>query len=228
MAGISVIIPVYNHSRELDSALRALFTQTYRDFEVIVVDDGSTDNITQVLASWIGKVTVIKKEHAGAPVARNTGAREASGEFLLFLDADVILRSDALELFVRALQNNSRAAFAYSSFKFGFKTFLGQAWDSERLKKRNFAHTTSLLRRDAFPGFDEALARFQDWDLWLTIADRGGRGVFISEVLFSVKPRRLGISKWLPKFLYQLPWKPAAVHQYEQAAAIVLKKHNLC
>lgn len=228
MAGVSVIIPVYNHSSALFATLRALFAQSYKDFEVIVVDDGSTDNLEEVLALWTGKITVIKQVHAGAPSARNAGVHVAKKDFLLFLDADVELRPDALEKFVKALEASPSADFAYSSFKFGWKKFAGMAWNLNELKNKNFIHTTSLIRANKFPGFDESLKRFQDWDLWLTIGGRGGQGVFIPEILFTVQPRKEGMSKWLPSFIYNLPWRPASARKYQEAAEIVKKKHNIC
>lgn len=226
MARVSVIIPVYNHAEELSTTLRALFAQTYNDFEVVVVNDGSTDNMALVLIGWKDKIAVMNKEHEGAPAARNTGAREARGEYLLFLDADVTLRPDALEQFVCALQNSPNCAFVYSSFKFGFKHFAGKVWNVNELKNKNYIHTTSLMRKKSFPGFDESLKRFQDWDLWLTIMEQGGRGVFIPEVLFRIQTRREGISQWLPSFAYRLPWLKA-VKEYKQAVDIIKKKHKL-
>lgn len=224
---VSVVIPVYNHAEELNATLRALFAQSYQNFEVIVVDDGSTDNLVSILMEWGDKITVINKKHEGAPAARNTGARKARGEYLLFLDADVELRRDALEQFVQALRRNPNSAFAYSSFKFGFKNFAGRAWDLNELKNKNFIHTTSLIRKENFPGFDESLKRFQDWDLWLTIMKGGGQGVWIPEILFKIAPRKAeGMSKWLPKFAYNLPWLKS-VKQYKQAMEIIKKKHNL-
>lgn len=224
---VSVIIPVYNHVEELNATLRALFAQSYQDFEAIVVDDGSTDDLASILMEWGDKIAVINKKHEGAPAARNTGAHQARGEYLLFLDADVELRRDALEQFVQALRRNPNSAFAYSSFKFGFKNFAGRAWDLSELKNKNFIHTTSLIRKKSFPGFDESLKRFQDWDLWLTIMEKGGKGIFISDVLFRIKTRRQGISKWLPKIAYKLPWLKA-VKEYNRTAEIIKKKHNLC
>lgn len=223
---VSVIIPVYNHVEELNATLRALFAQSYQDFEVIVVDDGSTDNLVSILMEWGDKITVINKKHEGAPAARNTGVRKAQGEYLLFLDADVELRRDALEQFVQALRRNPNFAFAYSSFKFGFKNFAGRAWDLSELKNKNFIHTTSLIRKESFPGFDESLKRFQDWDLWLTIMEKGDKGIFIPDILFRIKTRRQGISKWLPKIAYKLPWLKA-VKEYNRAAEIIRKKHGI-
>lgn len=226
MARVSVIIPVYNHARDINATLRALFAQSYQDFEVIVVDDGSTDDLASILMEWGDKIAVINKKHEGAPTARNTGARKARGEYLLFLDADVELRRDALEQFLQALRRNPNSAFAYSSFKFGFKNFAGRTWDLSELKNKNFIHTTSLIRKESFPGFDESLKKFQDWDLWLTIMEKGDKGVFIPEVLFRIKTRRKGISKWLPKIAYKLPWLKA-VKEYKQAVDIIKKKHKL-
>ena len=89
-----------------------------------------------------------------------------------------------------------------------------------------------MIRRCAFPGFDEKLARFQDWDLWLTIAKRGGVGVWIDKELFRVEPRSAGISRWLPRVMYWIPWQwlgfiPKEISKYRDAEAIVRKKHGI-
>ena len=227
MPKISVIIPVYNHAGELKKTLAALRAQTFKDFEIIAVNDGSSDNTSSTLKEFFD-VRVIDIPHSGAARARNVGASSAKGEYLIFVDADAKLLPDALKKFLAALEAESRAAFTYSSFYFGWKKFDNLEWSGERLRKNNFIHTTSLIRKDKFPGFDESLQRFQDWDLWLRIVKEGGYGVWIPEALFKIAPRSSGgISKWLPKFAYKLPWFKA-VKEYKRAADIIKKKHNLC
>lgn len=226
MKKISIIIPVYNHAEEVKKTIASLKAQAFRDFEIIAVNDGSTDNTPAVLKEFTD-LRAINISHSGAAVARNAGAKEAQGEYLLFLDADAELKPNALEKFIIALESNPNADFAYSSFYFGWKKFDNLEWNEEKLKKNNFIHTTSLMRKEKFPGFDESLRRFQDWDLWLTIVGRGGKGVWIPEVLFKIAPRKSGgISKWLPKFAYKLPWLKE-VKEYKQAADIIKKKHNI-
>ena len=85
----SVIIPVFNKADTIPTSLNSVFAQTYRDFEIIVVNDGSTDNIQQVLSQYEGLV-VINQENAGVSAARNAGINKAQGEYLCFLDADDI------------------------------------------------------------------------------------------------------------------------------------------
>ncbi len=225
MSKVSVIIPVYNHAREVRKTTTALFAQTFKDFEIIAINDGSEDNSLEVLRSLNG-LRVINIPHSGAAAARNKGAAEAKGEYLFFLDADIVLEPNALEKFVSALKQDRDVAFAYSSFYFGWKKFGELEWNTKRLRKNNFIHTTSLIRKEIFPGFDESLKKFQDWDLWLNIIKKGGRGVWIPEVLFKISTRKNGISQWLPKFAYKFPWLKA-VREYKQAADIIKKKHSL-
>lgn len=237
---ISVVIPHYNHTRALQKCLSSLWRQTFKNFEIIIVDDGSTnheksnlENLTQFHGSNHGTaLKIIYSDHRGASYARNRGAGVAEGKCLLFCDADVIMRPDCLEIMLRALEVNPSAAYAYCSFKFGFKTFPLHTFNSEELKRLNYIHTTSLLRREWFPGFDENLTRFQDWDLWLEILERGGVGVWIPRVLFTVTPRRGGISSWLPSFMYEIPWhkfglKIKRLESYRTAEEIIKNKHHL-
>src|SRR4249920_2954185 len=85
---VSVVIPTYNDDRFVGEALRSVFAQTYDNIEVVVVDDGSSDDSVKVARSFGEKVRVIQQSNAGSAVARNRGMTAARGEFISFLDAD--------------------------------------------------------------------------------------------------------------------------------------------
>lgn len=239
---ISVIIPVFNHAEALAECLRSLEKQTVQDFEIIIVDDGSAAPVilnevkdltqSEILRSAQNDVQLIRFEkNRGAPAARNEGFRRSKGEYLIFLDADAVLRPDALERMVQALETHPEADFAYPSFRFGWKTFKGRSFDEKALHESNYIHTSALIRRDAFPGFDESLKKFQDWDLFLTMAERGSRGVWIDEVLFSLKAHGT-MSNWLPSFAYRIPWPvlgwtPNTIKKYRAAEHVIREKHGL-
>lgn len=231
-AMISVIIPAFNSAATIGRALESIYRQTWKAMEVIVVDDGSTDSILQAIAPWKDKLTYLRQDNQGAPVGRNRGAHLAHGQFLLFCDADVVLRPNALAAMAMALQTRPHISFAYSNFRFGPKNFHPGEYDQERLKKMNYIHTTSLIRREHFPGFDPTLKKFQDWDVWLTMAEQGHVGIWIAERLYTVQQRQGGISSWLPSFLYQLPLigqgkGSQAIKKYRQGEEMIRKKHHL-
>jgi glycosyltransferase involved in cell wall biosynthesis len=96
MPAISVIVPTYNCGRWLAESLDSIFAQTERDFEVIVVDDGSTDDTPRVLDAYAGRITVVEGTHGGLSSARNLGLARASGEWIAFHDADDVAVSDRL------------------------------------------------------------------------------------------------------------------------------------
>ncbi len=232
-ARVSVIIPCYNHAPTVGRTVETVFVQTHKDLEVIVVDDGSTDAPEKALAPWQGRIKLVRQENLGGPVARNRGFRESSGVYVMFLDADAIVRPDAIEKMLAALDAHPEAAYAYASCVIGWKRFKLWPFDAARLRRHNYIHTGSLIRRAAFTPFDESLKRFQDWDLWLTMLEQGRVGVWVPEFLFRFKDaRRKGISSWLPSFMYAIPWKrlgwePKRIHAYEIAAEIIRKKHHL-
>lgn len=255
----SIIIPVYNHAHKLEQCIESVLAQSLSanfslretgapaplsgksgdgEIEIIVVNDGSTDDLGAKVTGYGLRVTqrgirfeYVVQENKGAAVARNVGFDHSSGEYVFFCDADIRLQPDALEKMFGALKQNPGAAFAYCQFRLGFKTFHSFPFDPKRLRELNYIHTSSLIRRRWFPRFDESLKKFQDWDLFLTIAQKGGRGVFIPEVLYQVATGGT-MSQWVPSFAYHLPWKwigwqPKAIQKYDEAKSIIYAKHRI-
>ncbi len=232
---ISVIIPTYQHARSLPGCIDSVLAQQDVQIEIIVVDDGSTDNTAEVLAVYGTQITVVQQNNQGANFARNRGLKEAQGKYVIFADADVIMKPRMLTTCLAALASApDNVAYAYTGFRFGWKTFYGVPFSAEHLRRVNFAHTTSLVRRKDFPGFDEAVRRFQDWDVWLTMLAQGKYGVLVPGIWFHVRidgTSRIG-SSWLPTFVYRLPWKrlpwtPKRVIKYKTARDIIATKHHL-
>ena len=231
---ISVIMPVYNHASTLKKSIGSLIIQTYSPIEIIVINDGSTDNYTEVKdeieKEFVNNnIQFFDQKNSGAPVARNLGFKVSRGEYVIFYDADIIAKPDMLERMHLALQQDKQASFAYSQFLIGRKKIKSQTYNKEDLKKNNYICTMSLIRREYFPYFDEKLKRFQDWDLWLTMMKQNHYGIFIPQVLFKaiVVSFRKSISNWLPSFMYKLPFKTKSVKKYEAAREIIIKKHKL-
>lgn len=230
---ISIIIPTYNHASSLATTIESVLSQKDVDLEVIVVNDGSTDNTRALLEGYVNnpRVQVIHQENQGRNPARNRGFEASSGEYLLFLDADANIEPGALKKLQTALDTTD-AAFAYGDFTYGFKRFTAGPFNATNLRKQNTIHTSALIRRRDFPGFDNEVKRFQDWDLWLTILEQGGEGVYIPEELMQFSTQERGISTWLPKAWYHAPWKwlpwiRPRVEAYEEAKRYIQSKHNL-
>ena len=126
---------------------------------------------------------------------------------MIFLDADAVLTPDTLRQLSEALDAHVEAAYAFCDFTFGWKRFKTGPFDAERLKRRNMIHTGALIRREAFPGFDESIKRFQDWDLWLTMLGQGRTGVHVPGLVMHMRVERKGISSWMPRAWYCAPWR---------------------
>lgn len=231
---VGVVIPCFNHARELERTLQALADQTLSPSEVVVVDNGSDDDPASVVARFADRLPVrcIRfAERQGAPAARNRGAHEISSPFILFLDADTALEPSALAVMAQALEEHPEVSFAYSDFYWGWKRFYGRAWDQAALRQMNWIHTTSLIRRSDVIPFDESLKKFQDWDMWLTMAEQGKMGVWIPKPLFRVIQRSGGMSRWLPAFVHRMSWPifgwmPTEIRKYREAEKIIRLKHH--
>ena len=131
-----------------------------------------------------------------------------------------------LERMLDALEHDHGASYAYSAHYFGYKIFKLWPFDRERLKAMPYIHTTSLIRKEHFPGFDESVKRLQDWDLWLTMLESGHAGTWISDPLFRIETGGT-MSSWIPKSFYKLfPFLPT-VKKYKQAVEAIRNKHKL-
>ncbi len=184
MPVISVIIPAYNSSKTILSTIKSVLNQTFSDFELIIINDGSTDSTLEVIRNVLdSRIKIFSYPNNGVAVSRNQGIKNASGELIAFLDADDLWTPDKLELQLKALKNNPNAALAYSWTDFidengqivntGMRTVInGNAYTE--LLKSNFLQNGSnpLIHKyvlDRIGGFDESLPAAQDWDLYLRL-----------------------------------------------------------
>ena len=171
---VSVIIPVYNYARYLGEAIESVLGQTYRDVEVIVVDDGSTDQSGEVAKSFADRgVRYFRQDHAGIGPARNAGVELAQGDFLAFLDADDRWPEEKLERQLRAFENDPALEMVFGQ---ALQLQNGPAWEAGVRDKNpivdgavpGMVAGTMLIKRDAFfrvgkfPG-ELKVGEFIDW-----------------------------------------------------------------
>jgi glycosyltransferase involved in cell wall biosynthesis len=186
---VSVIVAAYNAERYISETLDSIFAQTFKDYEVIVVDDGSTDRTPSIVAQY-PLVTCLQQRNCGQPAARNAGIRAARGRYLAFLDADDLWLPSKLEKQVSLLSTHAEADWVYSDaivFDSERRTVICRI--SERLALHDgsvlrelllcsfIPSPTPLIRREVFDEsglFDEspALRIGEDWNMWLRIAER--------------------------------------------------------
>ncbi|WP_113923031.1 glycosyltransferase [Cognataquiflexum aquatile] len=178
---VSVIIPCYNHGRYLAEAIQSVLNQTYKWIEIIVVDDGSTDNTKHVAESF-PNVKYVFQENQGLSAARNTGILNSVGDYLVFLDADDLLVVDAIEFNINFLSENPELAFVSGAYQLltaqGEKIPKQKDIDSKNayilLLKRNYIemHATVMFKRFLFEEFqyDTRLKACEDYDLYLKVA----------------------------------------------------------
>jgi len=145
--------------------------------------------LPSVEAARPAQIIVVDRE-GGAAEKRNEGAAKARFPYLIFLDDDAELELGALDVALHWLGVDPGAAFAYGDTRFvshvhpvGEFTKVAVGWNAETLRRSNFIDVTALIRTEKFPGFDVRVRRFQDWDLWLTMAARGDRGVYCRRAL---------------------------------------------
>ncbi len=188
---ISVIIPCYNYGHYLRECILSVLNQSYQNLEVIVVDDGSTDesfSIAKQLESEDSRVRVITQNNGGVASARNRGLEEATGDEVFFLDADDSLLPDCLNRLSSHLCA-SECDFVYCAYILKHdKTRIVQPMEFEvgKLKIRNFISVSSLYRIEAIGNhrFDEVLEMDEDYEFVLGLVEAGAVGSCLKDPLF--------------------------------------------
>jgi glycosyltransferase involved in cell wall biosynthesis len=179
---VSVVVPAYNAGSFIAETLDSVLAQTYRDFEIIVVNDGSTDDTEQVLAGYGNSIRVIDQENGGSPRARNFGIEQADGDWIAFVDADDLWTPDKLQVQLAGLEGQRWShtnSFYVGSNQGGSVSrsdltpqYGGQVFD--KLIVNNFITTSTVIIEkrllSTLGGFDESLLLLQDWALWIEIA----------------------------------------------------------
>jgi hypothetical protein len=201
---ISVLLPCFNHGAFIAEAVESVRAQTFQDFEIVVVDDGSTEptTVTAIDALAGPRVRVLRTANRGLPAARNHAAAHAAGEFFCALDADDRLAPTWFEKAVGVLDARPELSFV----SHWLETFGDERWtwtpercDLPSLLARNAVNGAALVRREAFAevgGYEESMREgCEDWDFWLRLVERGRHGYIVPEVLFYYRRRADSMSR---------------------------------
>ena len=209
--GVSVIIPAYNYAQFLPQAIDSALAQNVPDLELIVVDDGSTDNTREIAARYGDRLRYIHQENAGLPAARNTGIKAATRPYIAFLDADDFWRPDMLAVCLEAFAElpDDYALIACRHERIDAeerpllvthrdRDFHGEVSVRDLLLKTRFATSGVVAKRQVFAScgtFDLELTSSEDRDMWIRIAHRGGRLHLLPERLVLIRDHPGSMSK---------------------------------
>lgn len=186
-ATCSVIIPAFNHARHLERSIGAALAQTFRDIEVIVVDDGSTDDTPDVMSRLTApNVIYIRTDNGGPGRARNVGIRASTGKYIQFLDADDFIFPEKIESHVKILEADAHIDIVYCDCAVTQPHGVTKENDSRPLHEYDplalliinnpIVTSSALVRKSAVVDagmFDELKEIQEDWDLWIAMALNG-------------------------------------------------------
>ncbi len=207
---VSIIIPAYNVARFIGDALRSVVAQSFTDYEAIVINDGSTDELERVLEPFRDNIIYVRQENRGLSGARNTGLRIARGEYIALLDADDIWMPDYLAKMVSLMEADPQLDIVSpNAVLFGLEQWEGKLFQDihpasapvtpEKLLSRESNVFVAAMFRQKLLGevglFDEAI-RYggEDFDLWLRMAWHGCRFAFTNEPLVKYRKRADSLS----------------------------------
>lgn len=176
----SIIIPTYNRAPFLKKALDSVMAQTYRDFELIVVDDGSQDNSREIISAYGKKIRYIYQDNKGPACARNTGIKNAGGEYMAFLDSDDSWAKEKLKVQIETMRENPQFLVSHTQeiwYRHGemlnqkkkHTKYSGYIFD-KCLPLCAVGMSTIMAKKELFEKiglFDESLPCCEDYDLWL-------------------------------------------------------------
>ena len=198
MKKVSVIIPCYNQSKFVQEAIESVIKQTYSNIEIVCINDGSTDNSSQVIQKLVQKYRQIvffdEKDNCGVIYARNTAINAATGEYILPLDADDTIEPEYIEEAVKVLDNSPDTGIVYSKARlFGTQN---KEWKLPDYSKSNILYAncifvSAMFRKSDFisiGGYKEYMKDgYEDWDLWLSFIEKGFNVHRIDKILFNYR-----------------------------------------
>jgi glycosyltransferase involved in cell wall biosynthesis len=242
---VSVVIPTYNRASVLGRAIDSVLAQTYTNFEVIVVDDGSTDNTQELLSKYEDRIVTITQPNAGVSCARNNGVLKSSGEWIAFLDSDDSWLPNKLELQMKYIDSNPRYNLVHGE----------EIWirNGKRVNPKNkhaksggdiflrslelclISPSAVILKKDLYnrmEGFREDYEVCEDYDLWLKICSLeevgfittpiinkfGGHEDQLSRKFFAMDFWRVKSIKWI------LENRDLSIEKREHAKEVLLQK----
>jgi glycosyltransferase involved in cell wall biosynthesis len=189
---VSIVVLCHNYGRFLQEAIDSALTQDHPNLELVVIDDGSTDDSLAVAKRYEDRARVLTQPNQGLARACNRGAAEARGEYFVFLSADDRLEPTYVSELISALRRAPDASFAYSASRlFGAESGLHPSRPFSAfslVRGRNYINGSALTRRADYldaGGYPEDLGEgaFDDWDFWLTMVGRGHRGTYVPKPL---------------------------------------------
>ncbi len=206
---ISVIIPLYNGAKYIQQALESVFQQTYNNYEIIIIDDGSTDESKQVLESYLDKVKYIYQNNQGVAAARNKGLEVATGEYIAFLDQDDYFLPEKLESQVAKLEKRKNLGLVISGWQIVNEEGEGksavQPWlnlpqlDTEELIIYKPVLLSAMLFRrnwlEKVGKFETNLYQTYDVELVLRLAAQGCRADWVRKALVCYRQHENNVSK---------------------------------
>lgn len=191
---VSVIIPCYNHQEYIVKTVQSALASTYKLIEIIIINDGSTDDSWEVISKLekqYKNIIAINQSNSGPSHARNTGIRQACGSFILPLDGDDLISKDyifgAIEEFKKS--NNTKLVYCQAE-KFGVKNGFWKLrpFSLHELAKENMIFVSAIFKKEDWlnvGGFDEKLREgWEDWEFWISLLKSGGNVIKIPSVGF--------------------------------------------
>ena len=235
---VSVVIPCFNHGEFLGDAVASVTAIKRDDIELIVVDDGSTDERTRTeMDKLIAQgIKVIRQENLGLAAARNAGILASEGEYILPLDADNRLRPGYIEHGIRILKANPEVGVVYGDAEY-FGTRTGRwrvgPFRPSLLLQSNYIDACAVYRRSVWEqnrGYDGTMPvqGFEDWDFWIGAFEHGWQFAYVPEILFDYRKARDSMFTRTAGFEEQLARFVAAKHGplYRQAWLPLVKEHE--
>lgn len=182
---VSVVIPAYNAIRFVNATIDSVFAQTFQNFEILVIDDGSTDNTKEVLETYGDKIRYLPKENGGVSSARNFGIENAKGKYIAFLDADDVWMPEKLEKQVAAMEEDEKIGLCYVAtqkvdeelnYLNSIKVSNCTDYTETLLLNLNIVSgscSSAMVRQDIIQqtdGFDSKFSTYADWEFWLRLS----------------------------------------------------------